>query len=101
MSNQPKQLYRSRTNRMIGGVCSGLGDFFGIDPTLVRLLFVFGAIFFHVPLPGGMILVYLVLLVVVPEEPVSTLVPPYAPPAPVQPGETPAETPANDDNPQI
>ncbi|MBN2147308.1 MAG: PspC domain-containing protein [Anaerolineales bacterium] len=70
-----KQLYRSRNNRMIGGVCSGLGDFFGIDPTVVRLVFVFGVLFGF----GSFALIYLVMLFVVPEEPGVT--PPPAPPA--------------------
>lgn len=34
------RLYRPRTDRMIGGVCGGLGLYFGIDPVIVRLLFV-------------------------------------------------------------
>lgn len=33
-----KRLYRSRTNRMLCGVCGGLGEYFRIDPTLVRLV---------------------------------------------------------------
>jgi phage shock protein C len=37
--NSPKRLYRSRDNRMIGGVCGGLAEYFNIDPTLVRLVF--------------------------------------------------------------
>ena len=37
-----KRLYRSLDDRMVGGVCSGLGEYFGIDPTLVRLAFVIG-----------------------------------------------------------
>jgi phage shock protein PspC (stress-responsive transcriptional regulator) len=44
MSTQYKSFTRSRDNRMVGGVCAGLGEFFGIDPTLVRLFFVFGAL---------------------------------------------------------
>ena len=36
MSNQYQKLYRSRENRMLGGVCGGLGEYFDIDPTLVR-----------------------------------------------------------------
>jgi phage shock protein C len=60
------RLYRSRTNRMIGGVCSGLGDFAGIDPTLVRLGFVVvGLVGFALQI----VLVYLIMLLVVPEEP--------------------------------
>ncbi len=35
-----KRLYRSRDNRMIGGVCAGLGEYIGIDPTLVRVLLI-------------------------------------------------------------
>ncbi len=62
MNEQIKRLYRSRQDRMIGGVCGGLGDYFGIDPTLVRLLFVFGTLMGFQGL-----LAYLVLLIVVPE----------------------------------
>ncbi|MEJ2266834.1 MAG: PspC domain-containing protein [Anaerolineales bacterium] len=64
MTSEYKRLYRSRKDRMIAGVCGGLGDYFGIDPTLVRLLFVFAALFYG---PG--ILAYLILMLVVPEEP--------------------------------
>lgn len=67
MNTEVKRLYRSRTDRMIGGVCSGLAEFFNIDVTLVRLLFVFGAIF-----GGPGILVYFVMLFVVPEEPIAS-----------------------------
>ncbi len=35
-----KKLYRSRTDEMIAGVCGGLADYFEIDPTIIRLLFV-------------------------------------------------------------
>jgi phage shock protein C len=33
-----KKLYLSDTNKKIGGVCGGIGEYFGIDPTLIRLL---------------------------------------------------------------
>lgn len=61
---QARQLRRSRTDRRIAGVCGGLGQAFGINPTWFRLLFVL------LGLPGGApgILVYLVLWVVMPEE---------------------------------
>ncbi len=62
-----KRLYRSRDNRMFGGVCAGLGKYFNIDPTLVRLIFVLGAFFGM----GSLVVVYLVLLLVVPEEPID------------------------------
>lgn len=35
-----RKLYRSRTNALLGGVCGGLGEFFGIDPNLVRLVYI-------------------------------------------------------------
>ncbi len=65
MASEPKKLYRSRTNRMLAGVCSGLANFFGIDPTVVRLIFVAGTLLGF----GSFILIYLVLFIVVPEEP--------------------------------
>jgi phage shock protein C len=64
MTTDSKKLYRSRNNRMIAGVCAGLGDFFGIDPTVVRLLFAAGALLGF----GSFILIYLVMFFVVPEE---------------------------------
>ena len=58
-----KRLYRSGTERMIGGVCGGLAEFFNIDPTIVRLIFVI------LLLTGSAgFWIYLILLVVVPEE---------------------------------
>lgn len=35
-----KKLYRSETDRMLGGICGGLGDYFNLDPTLLRILLV-------------------------------------------------------------
>jgi len=64
MASEPKKLLRSRNNRMIAGVCSGLANFFGIDPTVVRLIFVAGALLGF----GSFVLIYLVLFIVVPEE---------------------------------
>lgn len=64
MATPYKKLYRSRKERMIAGMCGGLGEYFGIDPTLVRVMFVLAALF-----GGPGILAYLILLVIVPEEP--------------------------------
>jgi len=65
MSTEYKRLYRSRTNRMVSGVCAGLGEFANVDPTIVRLLFAAGTIF-----SGGLLLlVYLAMIFVVPEAP--------------------------------
>ncbi len=65
MTAQTRTLYRSRNNRMIAGVCGGLGDFFGIDPTIIRILFALGLIFGHV----FVAVLYLVMFIVVPEAP--------------------------------
>ena len=63
MSTDYKQLTRSTTNRMIAGVCAGLGDYLNIDPTVVRLLFVLG---FFLTGPG-ILIAYLILAIIVPE----------------------------------
>ena len=42
-----KKLHRSRSNKMIAGVCGGLGDYFNVDPTIIRIAF------FLLFLPGG------------------------------------------------
>jgi phage shock protein C len=70
MTEQTKRLYRSRDDRIVGGVCAGLGDFFGINPVLVRLGFV-AAILLGWPGVGILGVAYLVMLIVVPEEPLS------------------------------
>lgn len=73
MNTNVKHLFRSRSERMIGGVCGGLGKYFDIDPTLIRLAFVL-ALFL---LNGGLLL-YLILWIIVPEEPIdiSVITPP-------------------------
>ena len=63
---EPKRLYRSRKNAMLGGVCAGLGEYFGIDPTIVRLIFVLLFLF-----GGHGLLIYLILWLVVPRQPVN------------------------------
>ena len=67
MDNQPKKLYRSKTNRMIAGLCGGLGEYFNIDPTIVRLLAVLGFFF----TASGVFWAYIILWIVVPEQPAS------------------------------
>ena len=56
-------LYRPRQNRVIAGVCSGIARRFGIDPTIVRILFVASFL-----LPGPQILIYLAGWVLMPDE---------------------------------
>lgn len=62
-----KRLYRARDERMIWGVCGGIAKYFGIDPTIVRLIAVL-TLFFG--LMG--VLVYIILAIVMPLEPLST-----------------------------
>jgi phage shock protein C len=67
--NRPyKTLYRSRSNRLIGGVAAGIGEYLGLDPTVVRLLFVLAALIGWV---APAVVVYLVMMFVVPEEPLA------------------------------
>ncbi len=61
--NDIKTLTRSKSNRMIAGVCAGLADYLNIDPTVVRLLFVLG---FFVAGPG-LAIAYLIMAIVTPE----------------------------------
>jgi phage shock protein C len=64
MSENVKRLHRSREERMLAGVCGGLGNYFAVDPTLVRVLFVlFGLVV------GGGIVAYLILWILIPLEP--------------------------------
>lgn len=58
-----KKLYRSQHNKMIAGVCGGLGDFFNIDATIIRLVW---AIFC---LSGAGIIAYILAAVIMPVEP--------------------------------
>jgi len=67
MSVDTQRLYRTRTDRMIAGLCGGLGNFLGMDPTIVRLIVVL--ITFMWPFTP---LVYLVIMLVVPEEPLDS-----------------------------
>lgn len=57
---QNKKLYRSRINRWVAGVCGGLGEYFGIDPIIFRLLILF---------TGAGFGAYIILWLFVPENP--------------------------------
>lgn len=63
MSTTPHPLRRSRRHRMIAGVIGGLADYFGLDPTTLRVVYVVGSIL-SAAFPG--ILVYLLLWIVMP-----------------------------------
>ncbi|MDZ7715376.1 MAG: PspC domain-containing protein [Balneolaceae bacterium] len=62
---QSKKLYKSRTNKKWAGVCGGLGRYFGISPTVIRLLFVITTLVGW----GSPILVYIALMIVLDKEP--------------------------------
>lgn len=64
MGSDYKKLLRLKENRMVCGVCSGVADYFNLDPTVVRLLTVIAGIVSA----GTAILVYLVAAVIIPEE---------------------------------
>ena len=65
---QPKRLYRSRSDRMIAGVCGGLAEYFHIDPVIMRIIAVV------LLLPGGLpgFVPYVILWIVVPEKPAES-----------------------------
>ena len=63
MSDEPKRLKRSNTNKVVAGVCGGVGEYFNIDPVIIRiimLLLVLGA--------GTGVVAYLIAWLVIPEE---------------------------------
>ncbi len=59
-----KKLYRSETDKKICGVCGGLGEYFGIDPTIIRLVWVIAAI-----CAGFGLLAYILAAIVIPVKP--------------------------------
>jgi phage shock protein PspC (stress-responsive transcriptional regulator) len=59
-----KKLYRSKKDQIIGGVCGGIAEYFGIDPTLVRLAFVLFAL-----IEGAGIIAYIIAWIIIPERP--------------------------------
>jgi len=65
MEPDMKKLYLSTTDRKIGGVCGGIGEYFEKDPTLIRILFIL-VIFFSF---GFGVLAYLAMWLIVPKKP--------------------------------
>jgi phage shock protein PspC (stress-responsive transcriptional regulator) len=59
--DQPRKLHRSHTNRLVAGVCGGLGEYFNIDATLIRVLFVVFTVF-----GGAGLIIYLAMWIIVP-----------------------------------
>jgi phage shock protein PspC (stress-responsive transcriptional regulator) len=65
-----KRLQRSRTDKMVGGVCGGLAEYFGIDPTVVRVLWVVITL-----LGGAGFILYIILWIIMPQQPPAPLPP--------------------------
>jgi phage shock protein C len=61
---ETRKLYRSRSNRQVAGVCGGLAQYFNLDATLIRILFVVLAV-----LGGSGVVLYLAMWIIVPKEP--------------------------------
>lgn len=63
---EQKRLTRPRTGRMLAGICAGIGNYFGVDATLIRIGYVLLSLF-SACFPG--LLLYFILLLIIPEEP--------------------------------
>lgn len=61
---EEKKLYKSSTNKKLCGVCGGLAEYFAIDPTIVRLLWVFCTLFV-----GAGLIAYIIAAIVMPDQP--------------------------------
>ncbi len=59
-----KKLYKSRSNKVLAGVCGGIGDYFGVDPTWIRLAWVLFSM-----MGGSGLLAYIIAALIVPDEP--------------------------------
>ncbi len=64
MADKVKRLYRSRREKVIGGVCGGIAEYFKIDPIIIRLIFLL--LFFA---QGAGILAYIIAWIIIPEKP--------------------------------
>jgi phage shock protein C len=81
-----RRLYRSRRDRMAGGVCGGIAEYAGVDPVLVRIAAV------ALALSGGLgLLAYIIAWIVIPEAPVAVGAAPYG--SPEEGGYVPADDP--------
>jgi phage shock protein PspC (stress-responsive transcriptional regulator) len=79
----PKRLERSKSNRILGGVCAGVANYLNMDPTLVRVLTVVISLFTGVP-----VILYIIALFVVPEEGSQPVPPAAYPPVAGPQGQT-------------
>lgn len=61
---EEKKLYKSNTNKKLCGVCGGIAEYFAVDPTIIRLLWVLGTIFV-----GAGVIAYIIAAIVMPDQP--------------------------------
>jgi phage shock protein PspC (stress-responsive transcriptional regulator) len=87
MAEGKKKLYRSRDERWLVGVCGGIGEYFDIDATVIRVIFVLATF-----LLGGGLWIYIILWIIMPLTPDEFLT--VEKPAEVE--ELPEETPADE-----
>ena len=71
---EPRKLYRSRNQRMVAGVCGGLAEYFNVDATMIRVLFLVLTV-----VGGSGLVIYLVMWIIVPD--VGKVPPRAEPPA--------------------
>ena len=64
-----KKLYRSKTDEKIAGVCGGIAEFFGMDSTIVRLIWAV----LTVCGVGSGVLIYIICALVIPEKPINII----------------------------
>ena len=92
-----RRLYRSRTDRIVGGAAAGLADYLNTDPALVRIAWAI-----LVPLTGGAaLLAYIVALIVVPEAPRAAVRPPGAAASEAETEAEPGTEPVAEGEPEI
>ncbi|MGD0236916.1 MAG: PspC domain-containing protein [Syntrophorhabdales bacterium] len=65
MAGNPKKLYRSNSNKLIAGICGGLAEYFGVDPTVMRVIYVILTLITGILL--GIVL-YLILWAIIPQK---------------------------------
>ena len=64
-----KKLYRSKSNRMLAGVCAGVAEYLNIDPTVVRVIWAIASIFAFVG-----VVAYIACALIIPEKPDNTII---------------------------
>jgi phage shock protein C len=62
-----KRLYRSKNNKVLAGVCGGLGEYFGVDPTIIRIVYAAISLIISPLLLGGVV-IYVIAAIVIPQD---------------------------------